>query len=95
MLDQSHEYGGSRVALSPEVSRFSRCRSPIARCFIERKDGLDRTGRHTRTAIDAFVRMNIEHFGGRKRRFILSRVDAIRGHDTGGVLGTTHGSQMM
>src|SRR5262245_15618115 len=62
---------------------------PLARGFIERKDGLDRAGGHTRAAIDALVGMNIEHFSGRERRFILTRMDTVdRTHvDTRCVLG--------
>src|SRR2546430_15812578 len=34
---------------------------PLVRRLVERKDGVDRTCRHTRAAVDAFVGMNIEH----------------------------------
>src|SRR5579871_2437876 len=50
---------------------------PLSRCFFERKNRLDGAGRHARAAVDAFVGMNIEHFGCAERRLVLTRMDAV------------------
>src|SRR5689334_6431254 len=50
---------------------------PLLRSLVEGKNRLDRTGRYTRAAIDAFVGVNIEHLSGGERRLVLSRVDAV------------------
>src|SRR6187455_921607 len=48
---------------------------------------------HAGAAVDALVRMDIQHFGGRETCLVFPRVDAIdRTHiDTGGVLGADAG----
>src|SRR5439155_1289372 len=38
---------------------------------------LDRTRRHARAAVDALVRMNIEHLSHREIRFVLARMNTV------------------
>src|SRR5215831_16120551 len=66
---------------------------PVSGRLVEREDGLDRAGRHAGAAVDAFVRMNIEHLSRSKRGLILSRVNAIDGANihARGVLGAYAG----
>src|SRR5437660_8468633 len=49
---------------------------PLPRRFIEGEDRVHRTRRHARAAIDALVRVNIEHVSGREGRLVFPRVDA-------------------
>src|SRR5262249_20533758 len=62
---------------------------PFRRRLVERVDRLDRTCRHTRSAVDALVRMNIEHLGRGEGRFVLAGVDTVdRAYvHAGGILG--------
>src|SRR5688500_7402656 len=62
---------------------------PFLRRLVESVDRLDRTGRHARPAIDAFVRMDIQHLRRLELRFILPRMNAVDGTnvDTGRILG--------
>jgi len=50
---------------------------PLLRGFVERENRLHRAGRHTGSAIDALIGVNVEHLGRRKPGFVLARVDAI------------------
>src|SRR3989304_2999804 len=61
---------------------------PLFRRFVEREDRLDRTRRDARAAVDAFVGVNVQHFGGREIRLVLARMNAIDGAhvNAGGVL---------
>src|SRR6516225_6037596 len=70
----------NRWSMSPiVVPVFRDVASPGGRRLVERENGLDRTRRHAGTAIDALVRVNIEHLGGGEARLLLARVDAIHG----------------
>src|SRR3954466_1477308 len=62
---------------------------PLLGCLVECKDRLDRACRNARAAVDALVRMDVEHFRGRKIGFVFPRMDAVhRTHiDTCAVLG--------
>lgn len=62
---------------------------PFFRCFIEGEDRFHRTRRYAGAAVDAFVRMDIEHFRGSEVWFVLARMNAVhRTHiDTRGVFG--------
>src|ERR1044071_3816836 len=51
--------------------------APLARRLVERKDRFNRTGRNAGAAVDALVRMNIEHFRGGEPRFILPRMNTV------------------
>lgn len=61
---------------------------PLIRNILVAENRFDRTGWLTGSAINTFVRMDIEHFGGLKFRLILARVDAIHRADvnTGRIL---------
>src|SRR6185369_6672534 len=63
---------------------------PLFRCLVEREDGLNRASRHTGAAVDAFVRVNIQHFRRLKRLFVLARMDAVDWADVNArrILGT-------
>src|SRR5688500_19606464 len=62
---------------------------PLLGRLVEGIDRLDRTRRHTRAAIDAFIGMNVEHFRRLEFPFVLARVDAVDGTyiDTRRILG--------
>src|SRR5439155_20801957 len=78
MLDQPHESAALLSSLLCEVVTVLRdVRFPLVWRFVERKNRVDRAGRHTRAAVNTLVRMNIEHFGCLERRFVLPRVNAI------------------
>src|SRR5436309_5450427 len=49
----------------------------VLRGFVERDIRLHMAGRHTGSAIDALIGVNVEHLGRRKPGFVLARVDAI------------------
>src|ERR1044071_6631519 len=63
---------------------------PLFRCLVEREDGFNRAGWHTGAAVDAFVRVNIQHFRGLKLWFVLARMDAVDWADVNArrILGT-------
>src|SRR5262247_3716712 len=44
-------------------------------------DRRDRTGGHAGAAVDAFLRVNVEHRRGGELRFVLARVNAVHGTD--------------
>ena len=50
---------------------------PLLGRFVEREDRLDRARRHAGAAVDALVRMNVEHLGRREVRLVLARMDAV------------------
>src|SRR5882672_10913344 len=50
---------------------------PLLRDVVLGEDGSDRTGRLTRTAVDAFFRMDIQHRRCFEFGFIFLRMDAI------------------
>src|SRR5688500_3524789 len=52
---------------------------PLLWRFVQCKDRFDRTGRDARTAVYAFIRMDIEHFCRLKAWFVLPRMDAVDG----------------
>ena len=64
--------------------------APGVRRLVERKNGLDRTGRHARAAIDALIGVNEQHFAQCKTRLVLPRMDTIDRADihTRSVLGS-------
>src|SRR5262249_17692121 len=63
-------------------------RVPLLRRFVQRENGLDRTGRNAGTAVDALVRVNIKHFSRFVRSFVFARMNTVdRAHlHAGGVL---------
>src|SRR5262245_8188007 len=54
---------------------------PLPGRLVEGENGLDGTGRHARTAVDALVGMNVQHLGRIELRLILARVDAVHRAD--------------
>jgi hypothetical protein len=66
---------------------------PLLGCLVQRVDSFDRTRRHTGTAIDAFVGVNIEHLRRLEVWFVLAWVNTVhRAHiDAGRVLGPDAG----
>src|SRR5262245_8852185 len=66
---------------------------PLFRDFVERVNRFYRAGRHARAAIDAFIRMDVQHLGRLECGFVFARVDAIhRAHvHTRAVLGANAG----
>ncbi len=44
---------------------------PSVRSLVEGKDGFDRAVRHAGAAVDALIRVNIEHVSGSERRLVL------------------------
>src|SRR6266542_2749915 len=61
---------------------------PLLRGFIQREDRLHRARRYAGAAVDALVRMDVQHLRRRKVRLVLPRVNAVhRAHvDARGVL---------
>src|SRR4030095_15509303 len=66
---------------------------PLVRHLVEGKDRLDRAGRDARSAVDALVRMDVEHLGALEGRLVLPGMDAIHRADVdaGAVLGADAG----
>src|SRR5687768_8472091 len=66
---------------------------PLFRRLIEREDRLDGTRRNTRAAVDALIRVDVEHFRRLELGFVFPRVDAIdrADVDTRRVLGADAG----
>jgi hypothetical protein len=64
--------------LSPEELSVLLCeRSPFLRKIVKRKDRRNRTDRNARAAIDAFYRIDVQHFGVGETCVVLLRMDAI------------------
>ena len=51
------------------------------RRLVQRKDRIDRTRRHAGATVDAFIGMNIEHFGHGKRLFVFPGMNTVDGTD--------------
>jgi hypothetical protein len=52
---------------------------PLLWSIIFGEDGLDRACRFARAAIDAFIRVNVEHLCALESILVLARMDAIYG----------------